>query len=198
MSMNAIFVQLDPAEIARLQADPDFVESLFASEPVNQPDASVLFNKQMQDRVRSAAPKMMADTLARMDPTLRKQIEDSMGRTRAAFVSGGGGEQLLQMMQQRADRARKRTAAAPRSVLSLDKEWHGVHYVLSGEAEPGEALLSQAVMGGTEIGDDPEGFSATVPRAISKSRPKRSSASTQNACHSSTFIQAGKRRTKTP
>jgi hypothetical protein len=46
--------------------------------------------------------------------------------------------------------------------MSLDKAWHGVHYVLCGEAEPGATLLSQAVLGGVELGDD-EGFSGYGP-----------------------------------
>jgi hypothetical protein len=44
------------------------------------------------------------------------------------------------------------------TVLSLDKAWHGVHYLLSGTVEPGETLLSQAVLGGTEIGEDFAGY----------------------------------------
>jgi len=52
--------------------------------------------------------------------------------------------------------------AGARSVLSLDKAWHGVHYVLCGEVQAGTALLSQAVMGGVELGED-EGFSGYGP-----------------------------------
>ena len=42
--------------------------------------------------------------------------------------------------------------------ISLDKAWHGVHYLLCGEAEPGSSVLSQAVLGGTEIGEDEMGY----------------------------------------
>jgi hypothetical protein len=38
--------------------------------------------------------------------------------------------------------------------LSIDKAWHGVHYLLCGKVEPGSDLASQAVMGGTEVGED--------------------------------------------
>jgi hypothetical protein len=48
-------------------------------------------------------------------------------------------------------------------VFSLDKAWHGVHYLLSGAAEPGPELRSQAVLGGAEFGDDPDGFSGYGP-----------------------------------
>jgi hypothetical protein len=53
--------------------------------------------------------------------------------------------------------------AGSHAVLSLDKAWHGVHYVLCGEAEPGSTLLSQAVLGGADLGEDDEGFSGYGP-----------------------------------
>ena len=36
----------------------------------------------------------------------------------------------------------------------IEKAWHGVHYLLCGRAVPGTGLASQAVMGGTDVGDD--------------------------------------------
>jgi uncharacterized protein DUF1877 len=38
-----------------------------------------------------------------------------------------------------------------------------VHYLLASTAEPGSDLRSQAVLGGVELGDDPEGFSGYGP-----------------------------------
>jgi len=52
---------------------------------------------------------------------------------------------------------------APREKLSLDKAWHGVHYVLCGHPEPGKTPISQVVLGGTDIGHDEEGFSGYGP-----------------------------------
>jgi hypothetical protein len=40
------------------------------------------------------------------------------------------------------------------AALSMEKAWHGVHYLLCGEADPGRTILSQAILGGTEFGDD--------------------------------------------
>lgn len=48
-------------------------------------------------------------------------------------------------------------------MLSLEKAWHGVHYLLAGTVEPGPELRSQAVLGGVELGDDPEGFAGYGP-----------------------------------
>ena len=38
--------------------------------------------------------------------------------------------------------------------MDLDKAWHGIHYMLTGDPWNGEPPLSWAVMGGTELGED--------------------------------------------
>jgi hypothetical protein len=38
--------------------------------------------------------------------------------------------------------------------ISLDKAWHGVHYLLCGRGDADSSIAGQAVMGGTEVGDD--------------------------------------------
>jgi hypothetical protein len=164
MSMNATFVQVDQADLSRLQADPSLAEGLF----VNGAAALAAFGpliKTMQDRVRAAGPQLMADVLSRMDPRMRQEMEERLGRTTAALAAGQGGDAILKLMEER----RARTGGGPasaigkRAVLSLDKAWHGVHYVLCGDVEPGPTLLSQAVMGGVDLGDDDEGFSGYGP-----------------------------------
>jgi hypothetical protein len=40
------------------------------------------------------------------------------------------------------------------AVISLEKACHGVHYLMCGATDPGSTLLSQVVMGGTEVGED--------------------------------------------
>src|SRR6202008_4312926 len=85
-----------------------------------------------------------------------------LGRTAAALASGQGGNDILKLMQERLSQ-RAKPAGGKREVLSLEKAWHGVHYVLSGAAEPGPELRSQPVLGGVELGDDPEGFSGYGP-----------------------------------
>jgi len=162
MSMNARFVQVDQAELSRLQADPSLVEALFEDESLAAPALNAL-TKAMQDRVRAAGPQLLAGALSRLDPAIRQQLEERLGRATSALAAGAGGDAILKLMEER----RARSAGRPRSagasaVLSLDKAWHGVHYVLCGEVEAGAALLSQAVLGGAELGDD-EGFSGYGP-----------------------------------
>jgi hypothetical protein len=38
--------------------------------------------------------------------------------------------------------------------LDMDKTWHAIHYLLTGQASGGERPLADAVLGGTEIGSD--------------------------------------------
>lgn len=165
MSMNAVFLQVEPDEFARIEANPTLAEPLF------QPDfASPLakfgeLSKKMEERVRTAGPQLLGRALVNLDPRLREQLEQRLGGTAQQFSSGQGGDALLKLMQQRRERAMEMTEAAKkrRPQLSLDKEWHGVHYLLCGEAEPGPSLLSKAVLGGTTLGDDDEGFSGYGP-----------------------------------
>jgi hypothetical protein len=42
----------------------------------------------------------------------------------------------------------------PPHYLSLDNEWHGLHYLLTGEAWGGPLPLALTVVGGTEFGPD--------------------------------------------
>jgi Domain of unknown function (DUF1877) len=161
MSMNAIFVQVEDAEIARFEADPDSVEALFADQTL--PTADMLnMTAEMQERVRAIGPQAFAETLSRLPEPLRQQIEASLGRTTAALASGQGGDDILKLMQQRLAR-RADPSGKKREVLSLEKAWHGVHYLLAGTADAGPGLRSQAVLGGVELGDDPEGFAGCGP-----------------------------------
>lgn len=42
----------------------------------------------------------------------------------------------------------------PPNYIDLDKAWHGIHYLLTGEAEGGREPLSLAVQGGVEFGPE--------------------------------------------
>jgi len=163
MSMNAEFVQVAAFDLKRIQADPSQAEALFLDGPMI-PLVSTKLNESMQERVRATGPQMLAQALSHFDPQLRKQIEERLGQSMAELASGQGGDALLKLMKERGDRVVSMSKFSNRrEKLSLDKEWHGVHYVLCGQAEPGASLLSQAVMGGVDLGDDDEGFSGYGP-----------------------------------
>lgn len=163
MSMSGVFVQVDAAELARIQADPSAAEALFQDSPMIPPVFTQL-NETMQARVRAMGPQMMARTLSQLDPRIRQRLEERLGQSTEALASGQGGEALLKLTRERGARAAGMTKlSGPREKLSLDKEWHGIHYLLCRETEPGAALLSQAVLGGDVIGEDDEGFSGYGP-----------------------------------
>jgi len=42
----------------------------------------------------------------------------------------------------------------PPNCMDVDKAWHCIHFMLTGEADEGPAPLSLAILGGEEIGDD--------------------------------------------
>src|SRR5947209_17937390 len=156
MSMNAMFVQVDETELSRLKSDPSRAEALFEQD-LHLPAAFGPLTSAVQERVRAAGPQFLAGVLGRMDPSLRKQLDERLGRNMEALASGAGGNDLLRMMQDR--RAPMAGAGQEkRAVLPLDKAWPGIHYLLSGGAEPGQTLVSQAVLGGAVLGDDDEGF----------------------------------------
>jgi hypothetical protein len=50
------------------------------------------------------------------------------------------------------------------AAISLDKSWHVIHFVLSGEVWTSESLLGGVLMGGAEIGDESFNTGYGVPR----------------------------------
>ncbi|MDS3859404.1 YfbM family protein [Thermosynechococcaceae cyanobacterium BACA0444] len=38
--------------------------------------------------------------------------------------------------------------------LDIDKDWHGLHYLLTGQAWESPGILGQVILGGQEVGDD--------------------------------------------
>jgi len=142
--MLATLVQVEP----ELLADSDAIETLF------MPELPAAFDPaRMREAILSRGPQLLAAVMD-MHPQLRSQIGASVGRSQEALRSGDGGEAVFELMRSRMGRS----GANGHPRLELDKAWHGVHYVLSGTVEPGESLLSQAVLGGTEIGDDFSGY----------------------------------------
>jgi hypothetical protein len=44
--------------------------------------------------------------------------------------------------------------AEPDNYLDVDKAWHCIHFMLTGNAEGGEEPLASAILGGREAGED--------------------------------------------
>jgi uncharacterized protein DUF1877 len=163
VSMSARFVQVAPDLLKQLLEDPSRAPRLFES-----PEPAGLAPARLEGPARARfvrrAPQMLAGVLDVLDPALRERLAKRLelsGIKVESLATGAGGDALLKRMAERArskaDAARA-TGRGKGAELSLDKAWHGVHYLLCGEVEPGPTTLSQAVLGGTEFGDDDFGY----------------------------------------
>jgi hypothetical protein len=164
MSMIARFVQIKPAVLKTLLDDPASVESIFEDEGAGAAPAAAMEN--MRKLLASRAPALLAGGLPGMDPKMREALTERLERLGVnleTLKSGRGGDALVNLMMSRLGQRQPPAAAgaAPQAKgadISLDKGWHGVHYLLCGAAEPNSTVLGQAVMGGTEIGEDFGGY----------------------------------------
>src|SRR5437867_74012 len=164
MSMTARFVQVTPDLLAHLLRSPSSVTELLAPDEDAQITPVVLTDSMQQDWLRRV-PQWLAGPLAALDPTMREAMEKRLGVSVESLQSGGGGEAILKALARRGLVRPQGDAEAPPDPagrsregkgesLSLGKAWHGVHYLLCGEVENGATVLSQAVLGGSEFGDD--------------------------------------------
>ena len=152
MSMMARFVAITADRLAMIKDNPDSVEAVFT------PDAGLPFKgaAELIERLRRHAPRLVADALERMPHELRQQLQQRLGLNQNGLPNSGVGDAILQQLAERAA-ARRRTSPTPGTPghsISLDKAWHGLHYLLCGALEPAPGPLGQAVFGGTEIGED--------------------------------------------
>jgi uncharacterized protein DUF1877 len=167
MSMMGQFVQASSVQLAGLLADPDSVEELFAGSGVAtaMPKPAALSEAQRQHIITNG-PRALEGALAGLDPRMREQLNARLGQLGidvTALGNGAGGEALLKLMMARAGgssagRAGQGASSGRAASLSIDKAWHGIHYLLCGAVEPTSALISTAIMGGTELGDDFSGY----------------------------------------
>jgi len=164
--MLAKFVQITPDLLTQLREEPDRVSDLFKEQPMPARGQIPIPDVVRQEALRRA-PQVLAASVAGMDPKIRAALDERLKRLGTSvedLQSGKGTDVLTQLMA----RARGILAASQTPTgaalkgkgadISLEKAWHGVHYLLCREAEPGSNILSQAVLGGTEIGDDEFGY----------------------------------------
>ena len=152
MSMMARFVAITPDQLATIKDTPEMVEGVFTL------DAGLPFESpsDLQERLRSQAPQLVAEMLERLPPEVREQLKRRLGLGENGLPNPGVGNAVLMQLAQR-QATRRRTPPAPGAPgysVSLDKAWHGLHYLLCGALEPVPGPLGQAVFGGSEIGED--------------------------------------------
>ena len=169
MSMIARFVQVQPSLLQDLLEDPSSVETLFEDQPVEGAGVQTAeVAERMRKLLATRGAAMVAGGLPGFNPKMREALNqrlEQLGVNMEALKAGQGGEALADLLMSRMGMMRKGTGAgtggAPKgrgAAISLDKAWHGVHYLLCGSAVPDSTPLGQVVMGGTEIGDDFSGY----------------------------------------
>jgi len=165
MSMMAQFVQITADRLAALTEDPESIEDLFsAGVPAESMARLVNLGENMRQRIIQQGPQMLEKALAQFDPQLRQQLQARLGKLGvdpSGLARGEGGEALLKMMMARAGGgggAGRGASSARSASISLDKAWHGIHYLLCGAVEPDARLISKAILGGTEVGEDFSGY----------------------------------------
>jgi hypothetical protein len=151
MSMMARFVAITPDQLAAIKDDPETVDQVVAADAGAPGENS----PGLVERLRRHAPQLVADMLERMPPELRQQLHQRLGLSKNGLPSSDAGNAVLSHLAQRAATRRAPPApGTPGHSVSLDKAWHGLHYLLCGTADPAPGPLGQAVFGGTEIGED--------------------------------------------
>src|SRR5208283_579544 len=164
MSMMGRFVQVSPGRLKQILDDPSEVEALLRA---NLQGSSQLTEAFAQI---ARAPEILTGAINSLDPANRERVTKALtdlGVDPDAIARGEGRDALAKLLVQRAKArfAGRAPGQPPASAagaltagkgadLSIDKAWHGVHYLLCGRAVPGSDLASQVVMGGTDVGDD--------------------------------------------
>jgi len=149
MSMMARFVAITADQLAIIRDNPDSVASVFA------PGAGLPLEgaAELIERLRRRAPQLVADMLERMPPEIRQQLQRRLGVGENGLPNSSVDNTLL---SRRAPTRRRAPPppGTPGYSVSIDKAWHGLHYLLCGAPEPAPGPLGQAVFSGTEIGED--------------------------------------------
>lgn len=154
MSMVARFVAVAPKRLDEVRNSSEQVEALFVARL--SPGRSRA-RQALHERIRSQSPRMLKASLEQAPPEMRAQVLRGLGISEADFDGADGGELFVTRMIDRVAKLLGESGEAGEPAgksISLEKAWHGLHYLLCESAEPLPGPLGQAVFGGTEIGDD--------------------------------------------
>ena len=142
-------MQVSPELLHQVRKNPSQVTQLFEDDQPAMPQA---VNNAARQQMQNRMPQILAATLVRMDPAMQEAVTKRLGVTVESLRAGGGGEAIINWMSTR--RRERPSIQGKGTRLSIEKAWHGLHYLLCGSVEPNGALLSQTILGGAEIGED--------------------------------------------
>ena len=136
MSMIAEFVQVSPDELTQLVDDPSSIGRLL-HEP-SSGSFGLLMSGAARERLERMAPEFLSNAMQGLDPRLQEEIAQRIGVVREALASEEGGKAIVRLMESRGLRDDAAPVSgrdtSPRRRLSLEKAWHGVHFLLRAKA----------------------------------------------------------------
>jgi hypothetical protein len=163
MSMVARYVQLSPEELERMLAEPLGIARLFVG-ITGAPGGRAALGDEARSRLEERASSVMSGVIPGLDRELRAGLAGLLGVTESDLDGPAGAGALIGLIaggaaQRRAGEPSADSCAADEHrELSLDKAWHGLHYLLTGSSEPVEGAPGSAVLGGSEVGGDDLGY----------------------------------------
>ena len=138
MSINGHLREISPALLQRIQDDPSLTRTIILGGIQGIP-GSVLSHFDGASRERD-----LAAALEHLSPAQQKI---------AMFAATKIGDFFRKAYSQVGDLSDFEPGSLGEH-LGLGKAWHGLHFLLSGSADPNPTPLGQAVLGGKEIGED--------------------------------------------
>ena len=153
MSMIGQFREITPSLLAQMQDDPSLVEAAILG-PFREgstDSASAVTGNPELDLVFAAFParqrEQLKDAVEKMPPEVRSKMLEQI-------------KQSAETLRGLAEAARSNSSSAPidpaqlGEPLDIQKAWHGLHFLLAGSIDVTPEPSGQAILGGTEIGDD--------------------------------------------
>jgi Domain of unknown function (DUF1877) len=161
MSMMGQLLEIKPELLNRLKENPSLTEAVIAGDATPSADDLPPMMKHLppkQQRLMRAALSADVDTMMKLLP--EKQREIAKARYSTPDQLSRRAAELKDTLKELATHARQKTggqlipAAELGERLSLDKAWHGLHYLLCSTADRVQEPPCIAILGGTEIGGD--------------------------------------------
>jgi hypothetical protein len=159
MSMMGIFREIPPPLLARLKADPSLVEEIVRGEAGSGADPlRAGHGAEAAEVMKRTVADSAEEILKHLPPDQRQMIDALPAEQRSLFVKRFGEEFARVTMGGKAAMSptpKKQSSIAERDVgalLDIEKAWHGLHYLLTGNAEQAVPGAGEAVLGGSTIG----------------------------------------------
>lgn len=145
--------QITPAQLAEFRKNPNAIGRFLHSGLGEGPMVNIQDVNAIIEKIAAEAQQTGAFT----DPVKREALRIKMMRT----LQDAGAkipEEILKTLPPGNRPAKSVPDAEPAALheegLSLDKSWHALHYLLTGRAGEAPPPLGDAILGGTELGED--------------------------------------------